>query len=293
MGTFIRGTGDSSQRCCGCGSRSNPCDSPPTSYLECRTAEASITKCGFSEFAGYVSTPPKIYRKSTLQGTATAEQTSSSCLSCNTKITYTYSGSLTISKTTCTGTDGRQVVITPYTTNCTTPDPSSTNGASDVGPLAGFTDSYLPTVHTITGTGCQPGTPEYYYSAGGTNTLSTEWTTAELETDVYNAIPAFSGSFSGGVACSGAYYDKTSDELTITKRKMEYKFVLPTLTGYSCYKITWNETFTPEGGGSTTVTAKSYIWNGTDTETPVYTIDVPAAQGTTTVTDVSVSCSCS
>lgn len=292
MGTFIKGTGDASTRCCGCASRPDACDPVPSVAIQCRTAEASITKCGFSEWSGYVSTPPKIYRKNTLQGTVTAESVSAGCVTCNTKITYVYSGDITTSKTTCSGTDTRQVVTTPYTIDCVTPDPATTGGASDVGPLADFTDSYTSTVHSISATGCQPVYPATYTYGSADSTLSEEWTTAELETDVTNAIPTFSGSFLGGVDCTGAYYDKTTDELTITKRKMEYKFPLPSLTGYTCYSLTWDEVFTPKGGGSTTSTSKSYVWNGSDTETPIYTINVPITEGTITVTQPVASCAC-
>lgn len=291
MGTFIRGTGDSSQRCCGCGSRSNPCDNPPSATLVCRTASASLTKCGFNEWTGYVSTPPKIYRTSTLGGTQTARQTSSGCTICNSLISYVFSGSSTYTRLSCSVTDSRQVVVYEYATNCSTLTNTNTLTASDVG-LLGFTDSYTSTVHTSTGPGCVAGTPEYDFIGTATNTLSNEYTTSDLSDDVSTNLPYFSGPFSDAY-CTGAYYDISSDELTITKRKMEYKFTLPSLSGYSCYKLTWDEVFTPEGGGSTTVTSKSYLWNGTDTETSVYTINVPANQGTTVVSNITASCSCS
>lgn len=285
---YIRGTGSSSSKCCGCGSRSYPCDPPSQPGLVCRTAEASITKCGFNEWTGYVSSPPKIYRTSTLAGTLVAEQTSTGCTICNSKNVLDYSGSLTISKTTCAGTDNRQLLTTPYIIDCVTSSIPSVVTATDVGGT-GYNNSYTSTVHTATGSGCQAGTPEYNYTGTATNTLSDEWTTAELETDVTNAIPSFSGTFDS-LNCNGAYYNKTSDELTITKRKMEYKFELYNLSNYNYYRISWNETFTPEGGGSTTVTPKSYVWNGFDTQTPVYTIDVPANEGTTMITDVTAHC---
>jgi hypothetical protein len=51
--------------------------------------------------------------------------------------------------------------------------------------------------------------------------------------------------------------------------------------------------FVPEAGGSPTNTALTYVWNGTDTETPVYELEVPDIQGTTEVVSVVADCFCS
>lgn len=299
MGTFIKGTGTASSKCCGCGSRPSPCDGVPGTAIQCRTAEASITKCGFSEWAGYVSTPPKLYLKKTLGGAITAENGGDDCAICNTKIEYVYSGYDEFTKVSCPtlSSDTTQLVTYSYNFDCiniTTINVNSTSQTIGTG-SATFPDTYTSTVHTITGVGCLGngiGNPSFNYYGSATETLSDEWTTADLESEVTAAIPAFSGPFLGGVNCSGAYYDKTTDELTITKRKMEYKFPLPTLVGYTCYGLSWDEVFTPKGGGSPTITPKNYSWNGSDTETPIYTIDVPASEGVITVTEPVPTCSC-
>lgn len=305
MGTFIKGTGSATGKCCGCGGRT-PCDGPPASYLQCRTAEASITKCGYGEWTGYVSTPPRIYLKMTLAGSITAEDGFDDCAVCNSKLEYVYSGYTEFTKVSCptVATDTTQLVTYAYNFDCiniTTTNVNSGNQGLGNGSTT-FPDTYTSTVHTITGVGCLGGgigSPSDNFYGSATETLSDEWTTAALEADVTAAIPAYSGSFTL-VSCTGSYYDKTSDELTITKRKMEYKFALPGvggvswLTGYSCYKIMWDEVFTPKGGGSTTVlTSRTYTWNGSDTETPVYEIDVPASEGTITVENITYSCTCS
>jgi len=304
MGTFIKGTGSSTSKCCGCGGR-GPCGGPPESLLVCRTAEASITKCGFNEWSGYVSSPPRIYLKKTLGGSITAEIGADNCAICNSKVQYVYSGYLEITKASCPtiSSDTTQLVTYNYTLDCiniTTINVNSGSQSISTG-SATFPDTYTSTVHTITGVGCLGGgigTPSNDFYGSATETLSNEWTTAELETDVANAIPAYSGPFLSGVYCSGGYYDKTTDELTITKRKMVYKFNLPNflgvslLTGYSCYKIMWDEIFTPKGGGATTTTSQSYVWDGSATETPTYEINVPTLQGTTIVDNISYSCTC-
>lgn len=135
------------------------------------------------------------------------------------------------------------------------------------------------------------GSPlNFKYLGGLVETLSSEYTTAQLLTDVDAALPAFSGSYSSGVTCT-AFYDLSSNELTATKRALQYKFaILGGLGG--CYKITWVERFTPEGGGSPTDTARSYLWDGVATETGVYTITPPSSQGTTAIANVVATYDC-
>lgn len=148
------------------------------------------------------------------------------------------------------------------------------------------------TVATFATTSCASFVGGTVSGTDATLTLSDEYTTVELEADVDAALPAFSGGYSSGACSDGAFFDISTDERTITKRAMEYLFELPDLTGHVCYRIDWEEVFTPEGGGSPTVTPKFYNWDGVATETPAYTIDPPATQGTTTVENVAVSFDC-
>ncbi len=293
MAIMIVGTGATFTRCCGC-RNDEPCGTPWEAVLACRSAEASLTKCGFEEWPGYESTPPKIYLTSTLAGTLYAENTDNNCQTCETRIVYNYSGSASYQRISCSYGDGRTVAVDNYSPDCSTLSSSSSSQATDVS-LSFFTDSYTSTIHSVTGTGCvDSGTAqEAYYHGSAENVLSNEYTTADLLDDVDSELPDFSGDF--GTPCEAAIYDITSDELTITKRKIQYKFTWPislTASLYSCYKIEWAEVFTPESG-SVVTTSKSYQWNGTDTETPVYTIDVPTYQGTTVVTSITTSCACS
>ena len=290
MYTVIKGTGSSSGKCCGCGGRPYPCDGPPTSALQCRTAEATISKCGFPEFSS--STPPKVYLYLAQSGSITKQV---DCTTCLTKTVYDWSGSITLNKSPCYtwSSNSTQLVTTHYSYDCVNPTFYTVNTPQRIWDgVAETPDSYTATTHTITGIGCLPPPTNEDWSGSATETLSVEWTTAELETDVTNAIPSY-GPFLSEVYCSNGYYDKSTDEITITKRKMQYKWVLPSLTGYSCYRITWDEVFTPKGGGSTTITSKNYTWNGYDAETPIYEIDVPALEGTTAVDNIIYSCTCS
>ena len=119
--------------------------------------------------------------------------------------------------------------------------------------------------------------------AGGSNvtlTLSDEYTTAQLIADVVADLPSYPGTYAG--TCS-SLRDLSSNELTYSIRRFKYKFILPDLTGFSCYKIAWLEG----------ATAKSYFWNGTDTETPEYgPVDEPASNGTVGISSVVATCDC-
>ena len=296
MAIMIVGTGATFTRCCGC-RNDEPCGTPWEASIACRSAEASLTKCGFEEWPGYESTPPKIYLLSTIEGTLYAESTDNNCQDCETRIVYNYSGSASYQRISCSFGNNRTLATAQYYPDCTTLQETSSGSVSDIGftPDTFFPNSYTSTIHSVTGAGCvDTGTAqEAYYYGTATNTLSNEYTTADLLDDVDSELPDFSGDF--GTPCEPAVYDITSDELTITKRKIQYKFTWPislTASLYSCYKIEWAEVFTPESG-SVVTTARSYQWNGTDIETPVYTIDVPTYQGTTVVTSITTSCACS
>lgn len=128
-------------------------------------------------------------------------------------------------------------------------------------------------------------------SGGETQTLLDEHTTAAILARARSNLPAFSSSFAAGTV--EAFTDLNPDELTVTKRAVQYKITLPTFLaalGYTTFAMAWNETFTPEGGGSPTILNRLYVWDGSATETPVYTMDDPDAPGTKTLTDFSFGC---
>lgn len=290
MPIVILGTGDAANRCCGCGA--DPCDGAQDALPVFRTVEASLSKCGHTEWPGYESTPPKYYLTNTLSGTQTAEQTTTDCVTCNTKIIYAWSGGTSFTAPSCSYvSETGQVQVDQYDNDCDNLTTSATAPAGDVFEgVPGFTDSYSSTVHTSTGDGCLTNNQ---YIGTATNTLSDEYSTLMLEGFVDAALPAFSGDFNAGT--STALFDLSSDEVTCTKRGVQYKLQwAQSLTAIraSCYKIEWAEVFTPESG-SVVTTSRSYLWNGSDTETPVYTINPPATQGSVAVTAITTSCSCS
>lgn len=293
----------SATNCCGTGTNTLTIviAAAPSPTIVRRTSSASLSKCGYPEFAGYESTPPKYYLDVTYSGIAYL--TFSEDAFCQNPCSYYFSelsGTCNYDRSTCNRTQAgnwHYVETTPSCTMCGPSGPTDTNiSFCDLfdpwgGSPAGYTESFTATTHTFTGTNTCTLIGCYTVASGSvTETLSNEFTTALLDSDVTAALPSFSGAFSAG--SPSASYDKSTDEVTISKSKAEYKFTLPSIST-PCYKLTWIERFTPEGGGSPTDTAKSYLWDGVSTETGVYTLDVPGSEGTTTIVSIVASCACS
>ena len=302
MGIYILGTGPSNSECCGCAGRPNPCDGPEAAVLYGRISEASLSKCGWTEF-GTASSPPKYYLIKTLSGgfTQLRYATDSSCSNCVGGEVVTYSGSCTYSDLTnpvaCSLNTATETSSDFLDTDCSTVSSSATGapGCEIYIPFSGaFTESSTSTQRTVQGNNtCTdiPGQGYQIWSGSAYETLSDEYTTSELSDNVTSNLPAFSGTYSTPFT-SAAAYDISSDETTIFKTRIQYKFELPSLTGYSCFQLTWSEKFTPDTG-SPVYTSFTYNWNGTDTETPVYEISVPTYVGETTVVSVAQNCICS
>lgn len=293
---YILGTGDAGKRCCGCdrgGSTPealSPCGDARLPTLRCRTAGVGLNKDGFYEFAGYESTPPKVYLTSTLSGTLTSQSVTPSCSDCEAQVIYTWTGAAVYSSTAGLLSDTREGKIDAYLLDCSTLDSSVTFQAGDVAlnDYYCFNNTFSSYIHTISGQGC---CTTINSSGTATNTLSDEYTTAQLKSNIEALTVSFTGPFADD--CE-AFLILGNNELSITRQELQYKFDWPfslTATRYSCYRIDWSEVFTPDSG-SVVTTPRHYLWNGTDTETPVYSISAPTSYGTVVVTAISASCSC-
>ena len=126
-------------------------------------------------------------------------------------------------------------------------------------------------------------------------TVSSEYTTAQLITEVVAALPAFSGGFISGSPSS--FKDLGSTELSYSIREAEYQWThMPT---GSCYLKIWRrEKFTPEVGSVIYTDLDPYEWIGTpgplgnlcfdvrpytdpanEITTPTYTLEIPETDG--------------
>ena len=248
----------------------------PAPTLQCDSISASLTKCGFNEWPGHVSSPPKKYLVSSLSGVIQYTQYTPACAVCLNDEIDTYSGDCSYSAPSCSFSSLGNVNQN-YSSNCITY--SATNvgvcSVSDYG-VGQQSISYTSTVKTVTGTGSC--VTQQITSGTATETLSSEYSTADLITYTVAALPSYPGTWSG--TCS-SYRNLTTDELTYSIRRFKYRFQLPTLTGFASYVINWFEGSTP----------MSYTWNGTDTYTPEYTVNEPGSNGTVVVSAATYSCS--
>lgn len=275
-----------------------PCNpsAPPEANVNFKSASASLSKCGFTEWAGYESTPPKYFYNFTLSGTVTISSFDVGCANCITSVEDRYYGSISVNDAlTCVETGVPSVNEKVYQ-NCSTLYSDNTFAAYDVTTVGwvgnGFTESYTSTTHSIAGTNtCTGG------NVIGTGTayayVSNEYTTGDLITNlnVLLSSATYSSSWMAlNPATDYAYYDVSSDEVTATKTKLQYYLAWsPSLPSGGCLKITWSERFIAEAG-YTTYTAMTYIWDGSATYTGIYTINPPTNEGQTTVVSVAVTC---
>lgn len=250
--------------------------SVPSPTLVCDTIAASISKCGYAEWTS-PSTPPKYYLRRDLTGHV-AEDVYSGVTCGSGTLTQTdqwYSGSCVFDPVTCM--PGTSTLANSLTGGYAYGDPSQA-GCEAVECVPSVTQT---TITTTGDSNCYSSYPAHVWYGSYTDTLSVEYTTATLLTSTVSALPSYPNTW---VGANEAMRDLSADELTYSIQRFKYKFILPDLTGFDCYKIEWNE-------GST---AKSYIWNGTDTETGVYgEVTEPGTDGSITVNSIVVTCACS
>lgn len=301
MGVYILGTGLGNSECCGCAGRELPCDTPGTGLLVFRNAEASLIKCGFEEFSS-PSDPPKYYLTKSLSGGIENYfyLYDNTCTSCTGGIELFYSDSCTYGSLTaavCEANSEIEVLQSNLDTDCSSII-SQTTYYVNCDPFAlitaGLTATSTQTQRTISGDATcvlnNLGTYEKYIGSVYED-LSNEYTTQMLTDNVDSLIPSFTGPFSNSPGEPGGYFTLNDDETIVYKGKSEYKFELPSLTGYLCYQLTWAELLEP-ATGAPVYTSFTYTWNGTDTETPIYESSVPTYPGVYSVVSVAFSCVC-
>lgn len=281
--------------CPPCGSA--PCvpPVPPEAGLEDRIASSSVTKCGFPEWTGYVSNPPKYYLVRTLSGTLTYSDYDYGCSTCLTAAEATFRGAMTYESLVCEDPPSASVVVSVYE-SCSTFYSGFVDPTDDVFNFSYdstcFFESYTSITHTVYGT----NSCNYQHIGTGTAYAvnSYEYTTSDLVANAIATLPAISGPWYGyNPSTEYAYFDISTDEMTCTKTKMEYRFVLDTLnlSGYSCYKITWQEKFEFKNNVYPPIyTAMTYVWNGSATYAGPYTVNAPTTEGKITVVSVAVTC---
>jgi hypothetical protein len=291
------------------------CCECPSVTVERKSRSASKTKCGFSEFSGFASSPPKRYLTDTWSGTSESTNRYDTCSGTVQQLQrHTASGSVDFSSG-CVG-SGSITFTSLYESYDRSGATTSTLSYTDT-----LTPSYVLSSLGVPGSACPTSSgytttsttkrandiacssPDNFACTGGiTSTLSSEYTTATLISSTVAALPAY-GAFS--VASPSASRNLSTDELSyaIAEAVYRFRFKVPKVGSGSTYIIKWVERFSPEGGGAVTDTVKNYTWSGTipggydatDSATwPIsdeFTLAVPATDGTVAIACITVTCS--
>lgn len=309
------------------------CCECPAPAIEWESRSASQTKHGFYEWPEATpSVPPKIYSEVTWAGTFGGIEYANECDCAYNGRSWTVGGSgrarrdvggcdesstLTVTSTTqyyypCNEPNGPEVVTTtnyfPAITDCS--GGTYVYGGPGEARRPTGADFYMsditPTVRKTVPLTCDlPGPPggsgqSYTLSGEITNTLSDEYTTAQLLANTIAALPSWDNDWND---TSGSYFNLTSNELTnsIREGKYRFRFKLPKVGAGKCYRIEWVERFTPETGDPVD-TDKDWQWDGVtpegydpdDAETwptsEEFLVAIPETNGTITVVDVVATC---
>ncbi len=251
-----------------------------TAQIACDTVSASKSKCGFAEF-GTPSSPPKRYVTATLVQTCANTHTGASgSFTC-----YINQAGLFSCPTTLSGEGDSCAGDIIFNCNGSGPNELCDDLCNDCGD---FDCSYASTTQQLcVATVCfgGDGLPGKSYSQ--TTTLSNEYDSATLKSNVIAALPAFDGVYDD--TCS-ATYNLSNDETSFTLSRCKYviNFNQPLCLGAVVH---WIERFTPSIGGSSTDVQRSYAASGGETQIGPFTIPDPTDNGTTTPMNATVDCS--
>jgi hypothetical protein len=219
----------------------------PSISVQFRTRSASKTKCGHSEF-GTPSSPPKIYLLKVASGVALETQRLDfDCgEACFFKEERSWSGHCEYTRPACgaptgsmefnrvTDSDGDCLVDTfdtPEAIDCAAEAlPNSFGGAGET--IVINPDRWEAYYDGI----CRDGQT---FSGNGALQLSSEYTTALLQTDVSDALDAASWSAYGGTSFT-AFWTVSGDEMTISRRLVQFLITFDTPVPGSGCKLTWN-----------------------------------------------------
>jgi len=275
---------------CGCECSGDPCTDISeiiNPSFRRRLKYIQKIKAGFSEFGPY-STPPKVYLTAYYTGGGSGAYCSGD--------TYTQSitGSVKYDRANNAIISSNAVCDTATTINGVVYH--SYDGADfPLFPIgeAQFILIGLPVTSNSNGStyntyGYSYGPPDTepceYGSGSESIIIENEFTTNELNTLVDNVLDeGYSGSFAVGSAT--ALFEIDPDETVITKQNFQYKFIIPNVTGYNNYVITWNVN-TTYVNSSSTLYGMTYIWDGVATETGVYDNAILETPGTLVLQDV-------
>lgn len=286
----------------------------PTITLLCDSINASKSKCGFPAFDG--SNP--VYLR--LDETCFSRETQACCyrlsdgvllFTCNALFEFDSTYSDTYDHTDCSHTAVGGNTI-GFITDCDGGVRTTSGGCPDYSgiPVTGPTtrhDLFSATDSTSSdackrqggGDTCNPSTVTT--SHGTDVTLSNEYTTDQLKSDTIALLPDYFGHFGcdenvdigfrqPGQNCTCfASRSLGFDERSYEINRFKYIFTFPAAS--LAFDISWDEVFTPEGGGTGFSIHKSEHISIGQTSSSAYTVNEPSTNGTVHVDNISCSVS--
>jgi hypothetical protein len=296
------------------------CFTCPTPTLMVNTVGASKSKCSANGSSGivdghyYLTASYNVYLSTTTNGNGSPSNTGT-CTSSTIQATVLNQqlAILNMSTGNCTFTASNNFTGGTMTTEFSDGAPSCTlsvpgdSGAFNLGCDALailFTwDPYSPESSDASCSCAVPDAPPYDIcncavdcSEDSGYTYTNEYTDAQLTTIVESLVPSYGSTYTAeSIPYTVATFSPTTNSygvmssLSVSQSQYKFTFTIPKdcegAPLMKCYKISWMQG----------TTAMSYTWDGSATETSLYTATYTEAQsagGTLQITNVTVSCAC-
>jgi len=303
------------------------CCECPEPVVQWDSVAISKSKCGYPEFSGGESTPPKIYLKATFDNvwiTGNVEFES---------LAGPINGVSEYDPEDCNDICPRTLVVPMVPRTGSTADPFTfahlfffenpfprlRDGftfifpsdvdcglGADASDNENFTTVDPEGGHTATTWEYETLDDEFNVQLGSVN-LSDEYTTALLLDILSNTAASFPNTWTG-VAGSFLDIDETELNATIRRARYRFRFPAPLVGGGTCYKVEWVERFTPDDEEAEIVdTPRCAIWDGIiptgydreDPETwpilsdginPYFELNEPEEPGEITLAEITFTC---
>jgi hypothetical protein len=115
-----------------------------------------------------------------------------------------------------------------------------------------------------------------------TTTFDAEYTTGMLKSHVESSLPPYSGSYTGGACASSRFLSSDEETYSIQRSKPRFSFA----TSPVDFSLTYDEVFTPAGGGSPSISSQSLSVSAGATFVDGPELFEPSSNGTTSIGNI-------